>query len=202
MSERCKDCDLPLATTADYLDTEEGECPNLCWRNCNDDRCMSETDPSRKVDWRSRAESFERAARHWAEAYARECARPDEYAPGLLLPAGALEWLRDGERGASSEAIFAHLTGVNIGQFGTFYIPVDSGDFRRCRLLLEAVPAFAADFKRMSEVSPSWATLVSNWDELCASMDEEHSNWRIGQGGCPITYRKLNEVLDRIPRRP
>lgn len=76
MSERCQDCDLPLATTADYDATAEGGGDHLCWRTWNDDHCMSETDPSRKVDWRSRAESFERAASHWAEAYARELDRP------------------------------------------------------------------------------------------------------------------------------
>src|SRR4051812_25887588 len=60
-----------------------------------------------------------------------------------MMPPGAIEWLLSGERGVSSESIFAHLTGIPIaGRVATNYLPSDAGDLRRCRKLLEVVPSF------------------------------------------------------------
>lgn len=104
------------------------------------------------------------------------------------LPAGAADWLRSGERGISSEAIFSHLTGIPVSGRWGLQPPSDPDDLRRCRLLLEAVPAFAAELHRMAEVSEEWAALVARWDELCATMDREAPEWRAGMGRAPETY--------------
>lgn len=103
------------------------------------------------------------------------------------LPAGAADWLRTGERGISSEAIFSHLTGIPVCG-GRLQPPADPDDLCRCRLLLEAVPAFRTDLHRMAEVSEEWAALVDRWDELCATMDREAPEWRDGRGSAPETY--------------
>lgn len=72
MSERCPDCDLPLATSHDFEVTPEGQGMHLCWRSWNDDQCMHPA-----VDWRSRAIAAERRLQV-AEAW---LARLDVYIP-------------------------------------------------------------------------------------------------------------------------
>ncbi len=115
------------------------------------------------------------------------------------LPDGAGAWLSHGERGLSSEAIFSHLTGLAInGQRRGGSTPHDPDDLRRCRLLIEQVPAFRSDLHRMAEVSKRWGALVERWDELCALMDSESPNWRTGYGPAPKTF----ELMRRIEMTP
>lgn len=51
-----------------------------CFTSPSDGRCHLKKHAGRsctqEIDWRARAQAFERAAVHWAEAYARELARP------------------------------------------------------------------------------------------------------------------------------
>lgn len=110
------------------------------------------------------------------------------------LPAGAADWLRTGERGISSEAIFSHLSGIPVSGRWGLRAPQDPSDLRRCRLLLEAVPAFRAELHRMAEVSEEWTALVERWDELCATMDEEAPEWREGRGSAPETYALMRAL--------
>ncbi len=85
------------------------------------------------------------------------------------LPPGAADWLKTGERGLSSEAIFSHLTGIPIS--GPYLsTPADPCDFRRCQKLFAAVPDFAARLGEMAAVSPAWALLVAHWTEIAALM--------------------------------
>ena len=87
---------------------------------------------------------------------------------GHLLPQGAEHWLKHGERGTSSEAIFSHLTGIPITN--RLWPPADSGDLRRCRLLLKTVPEFQVRLHEMAEL-PAWGDLIANWDAICAMQD-------------------------------
>lgn len=104
------------------------------------------------------------------------------------IPDAALTWLRHGERGISSEAIFAHLTGVPITRW--LHPPADAGDLGRCRKLLAAVPEFAARLSEMASLDSQWARLVEHWDELCALMDEEAPKRRY-----PRTYQLMHMLL-------
>lgn len=114
------------------------------------------------------------------------------------LPRGAAEWLRTGERGISSEAIFSHLTGIPIGGH-RLDPPSDPSDLRRCRLLLHAVPAFRARLRKMAEISPAWAALVARWDELCALMDAETPGM---SGRAPKTFALMQRLnRERWERR-
>lgn len=101
------------------------------------------------------------------------------------IPDTALAWLEHGERGVSSEAIFSHLTGVPL--CSRLSPPYDTGDLRRCRRLLAAVPEFAARLGEMRNVSPQWNALVERWDELCALADSEPA----------AAYALMCELLDR-----
>jgi len=88
-------------------------------------------------------------------------------------------WLREGERGESSEAIVEHLTGKPVGgkpyaeRFGRLDHPADAGDFRRCELLLRAVPMARQEFPRMARVSPEWAALVGAWGDIVREAEAE-----------------------------
>ena len=64
-------------------------------------------------------------------------------------------WLAMGERGLSSEFIVLHLTGtpMNSRRWGVRY-PLDPADFRRCQLLLKAVPLAELSFSSMRTASP------------------------------------------------
>ena len=98
-------------------------------------------------------------------------------------------WLLTGERGISSEAIASKMTGVNFtGQWGMGH-PLDPSDFRRCLLLLKAVPEFKERLNEMEEVSPVWKDMVENWDELEKLYYEE-----VHTGKCPKLYDRMKEL--------
>lgn len=109
----------------------------------------------------------------------------------------AIQWLASGERGSSSNAIFARLTGFATEERGYrdgSPVPRDPADLRRCRLLLEQVPALAPEFrKRMGRVK-NWKALVAAWDVLCKLMDEETPDWRNGSGRAEKTYSLMKSL--------
>lgn len=113
------------------------------------------------------------------------------------LPQDALQWLAFGERGISSETILSCLTGANILHMHKWSHPYDPADFRRCRLLLEAVPELADRLHMMSAVSPQWAALVRDWHGICTAMDAEIPNWRTPKSsdGAPHTYELIKAAI-------
>ena len=114
------------------------------------------------------------------------------------LTQAAVRWLASGERGASSNTIFSHLTGIDALNGGWQGTPYDPADFRRCRLLLEQVPELKPHFHRMREVSPQWANLVDQWETICATMDEEAPDWRDGRGQIARkTYDLIKAAIGR-----
>lgn len=114
--------------------------------------------------------------------------------PTFDIPASAVEWLRSGERGLSSEAIFLHLTGLDVGEEGDRRpYPLDPADLRRCVLLLDAVPEFAARLDEMRTASTTWSRLVDVWPELVAMLREEMA----AGDKAPRTYDRIQEVLGR-----
>jgi hypothetical protein len=105
-------------------------------------------------------------------------------------------WLLVGERGASSEAIVAHLRGVPKARNGGYY-PHDADDLQRCMKLLIEVPELVPDFPRMREVSPQWAALVDNWEALCRSLISEAGlNWREGNWRAPTTSAWMRRLIE------
>jgi len=113
-----------------------------------------------------------------------------------VLSEAAKTWLAEGERGVSSETIFSEMTGIPVvGRHGG-HPPCDPSDFRRCHLLLEAVPEFKARLAEMAGVSQVWARLVEKWDEIVASLDAEVPEWRSGRsrGAATGTYRMMKSL--------
>jgi hypothetical protein len=112
----------------------------------------------------------------------------------FVIPAEAMHWQRRGEHGISSNAIFSKLTGFPLtGTFGFGY-PHDPDDLRRCRLLLDAVPEFAARLGEMAMCGPEWAELVVVWPVLCETMDAEIEKYDGAK--CPMTYRLMRNAIE------
>lgn len=123
-------------------------------------------------------------------AAARASSRPRIF----FISSEALEWLRTGERGISSEVIFEHLTGLPI-QRGRKDTPNDPDDLRRCRLLLKRVPDFALRLPEMAGVSERWAKLVKVWQRLGEIMDQETAV----SNKCPRTWAAMSRLLYGSP---
>lgn len=112
-------------------------------------------------------------------------------------------WLATGERGLSSEAIVTQLTGVRPSRyFSGWDHPWDAGDWRRCELLLRAVPETRQHLHRM-KANPSWIAFVDAWDELVALAErvpeffEGRPNWRT-LALSPLSER-IKELLAGAP---
>lgn len=101
-----------------------------------------------------------------------------------------LKWIATGERGVSSETIVTMLAGVDLVQ-GRGCEPYDPSDFRRCLLLLEAVPELKPKMERMKFVSEYWKLLIENWDELVKMYNEEKHN-----GTTPRLYAKMSKLRE------
>lgn len=91
-------------------------------------------------------------------------------------------WYKNGERGVSSETMFANfvkLTGDLARQIfkvrpkKDWHHPCDPDDFFRCHKLLETVPELRKHLDQMREVSPVWNNLVENWDKLTEMLEEQ-----------------------------
>ena len=88
---------------------------------------------------------------------------------GMATVAEKMKWWKDkGEHGTSSETLFGILGG-DLGWMIPKYKyehPHDPDDFRRCWLLLEAIPEWKTQLDRMKPISDQWNVLVDNWDKL------------------------------------
>lgn len=110
-------------------------------------------------------------------------------------------WLACGERGLSSEAIVAHLTGQPIGSrywWARRAHPHDPADFRRCQLLLNAVPLARLMFPTMRTASPVWARLVDAWDEIHETIERDVPGYVTtrADGSSPSGYRLMRRIID------
>lgn len=106
-----------------------------------------------------------------------------------MVSENAIRWLAEGERGISSNAIFEVLTGYKAtGRWGLGH-PRDPDDFRRCELLLSAVPDLRDEMHNMVNVSPVWANLVRDWDKIKGMILEEAPNWE-GRASKAYDYMK------------
>lgn len=116
---------------------------------------------------------------------------------GLGLPPGAAEWLGAGERGMSSNTMFTVMTGFVACKDDRWSDPSDPDDFRRCELLLDAVPDLRGRMEMMRAVSPEWARLVDRWADIVRTFDEECPGWRGNKAwSAPKTYELMRSIID------
>lgn len=114
------------------------------------------------------------------------------------LSEDAIKWLASGRRGTSSNSIFTMLTGYDAMCGWSTDHPHDPSDFMRCRVLIESCPEFKSELHKMRALGHYWATIINNWDGLCAIMDEEAPRFRDGKGSAPKTYSKMQELFNQI----
>jgi len=106
-----------------------------------------------------------------------------------------IEWLANGRRGVSSNAIASRLSGINCSGekdgFGNH--PSDPADFLRCEKLLDAVPEFRNRLMEMADESPVWDALCCRWYEIKAVIerDLEETNGQRSPNG----YALMKEVI-------
>lgn len=111
------------------------------------------------------------------------------------LTANAIDWLANGKRGLSSETLFTIATGVDCTRGMGYNYPRDPDDISRCRLLLEKCPELVSCLPRVAVAGPEWAALIQRWDEVCALMDKESPDWRLGRGAAPKTYALMRDIF-------
>ena len=86
----------------------------------------------------------------------------------MSTEAKVLKWVFEGNAGAASMCMAAHLTGHHY----TNNAPWDSTDFDKCVDLLKAVPELRPLLPKMAERGRIWADLVQNWGRLGAIEDK------------------------------
>lgn len=109
--------------------------------------------------------------------------------------AQVLQWLRTGERGASSEALCRRLFGVprptDASNDRTAH-PLDPADFRRCQLFLDAVPVARQRLNEVASMSQTWAHYIARWDELEALFRASESH---------LLYGVMQQIQDQASRQ-
>lgn len=82
-----------------------------------------------------------------------------------FVPDTAIQWLRCGDRGSSSEALCKGLfPGVPLPRQSA--LPRDAQDFRRCVSLLDLVDPLRDRLRNIVPMSPEWARLLKSWPEF------------------------------------
>ena len=101
------------------------------------------------------------------------------------------EWLATGEVGASSLALASAATG-RPDRGGP---PSDTGDLRRCVLLLDRIPEWASTAPRAAAARDPdrWGSVASVWDDLVATFLRETGG--TGKGAAPDAATMLDRAL-------
>lgn len=123
--------------------------------------------------------------------------KPPRPAPATTTTAlfawpGLAAWLDEGDRGLSSEAIVAAITGIVLNDDNTAS-PWDAGDFRRCTALLHRVPALVPHLDRVAAINATWAEIVARWSHL--------SELGAMAGSNDLAWEQLTDELQEIHRR-
>ena len=88
-------------------------------------------------------------------------------------------WVENGEQGISSKTIFSVIhgddsyNGFTLLAPSNYCHPLDPDDFRRCYLLLKAVPEWLTQMDKMKSISKQWNGLVENWDKLTMMLEAQ-----------------------------
>ena len=101
-----------------------------------------------------------------------------------------LAWALGRDTGVSSKAIVYRIVIGGRPDNGSY--PHDPADLGRCLRLIEAVPSLRTDLHMMRDVSPAWAGMVANWNELKALYEAEAPT-----GRAPQCYALMRQIRDR-----
>lgn len=99
----------------------------------------------------------------------------------------------------SSKVMAFHLIGSASSNSNMTSHPLDPHDLGRCIRLLDAVPDLRQNLASMTEVSPYWAALITNWDELekayRSTEEKVERSLSDGQNARVALYRRMKEII-------
>jgi hypothetical protein len=106
-----------------------------------------------------------------------------------------LKWFGNGEVGSSSTAMALAVAGIDSEEKSH---PHDPGDFNRCLLFLQSVPEARNHLNKVSQLSPYWGAVISNFDKIEKSFIEEVGLDWVRGNSAPKTYQLMRSILDQI----
>ena len=113
----------------------------------------------------------------------------------------ALNWAANGERGVSSNTIFAVMTNTvdkdRKDAWHHYSYPHDPSDFIRCMKLLKTVPAWRHRLRDVVDVFPEWEKLVERWDEIEAMIKAESPSGKYSKA-----YEMIRACLEDVRKDP
>jgi len=114
----------------------------------------------------------------------------------MTLTPNMIKWIREGNRGISSETIFEVLADHPLLENDHVFhnVPHDPSDFYRCHTLLKCIPEFNGKLNRVAKVYPHWQVYADNWDLLESLLNTELKR---KDGTAPKLYAVLHE-LERV----
>jgi hypothetical protein len=126
--------------------------------------------------------------------------------PYAALPPEAVRWLANGRRGVSSNSFISAVYGIDAVRDGHRDAPHDPSDFRRCRLMVDAIPGAKEQLLSLVDIQayprPRLAMLkvVENWELMCAVMDAEVPEWRDPprDSSSPRLYRFMQQLWAEV----
>ncbi len=107
------------------------------------------------------------------------------------------EWFVNGETGLSSNTLALWLSEQKRPDTGVHF-PCDPSDFRRCLLLLDAVPELRGKMHTLPQLSKEWAAFYEKWEELEKTLRHETAVGR----SAPKTFILIKEILGNTGVRP
>ena len=105
------------------------------------------------------------------------------------------QWIVNGEVGTSSRTIWAVMMGAVTDKdvFGVYGVPHDPDDFRRCYLLLEAIPEWRGQLSEVEKIFPMWIGFVREWDKLTEMYEKAV---KTGTGKAPEMFELMQKLED------
>ena len=103
-------------------------------------------------------------------------------------------WIRNGERGISSEVIFETLSGnLLLCEDWNYNTPQDPSDFSRCYELLQLIPEWRPHLNEVAEKHPHWKLMVEHWGELESLFKDA-----LNDKSVPNPFWKFNRLLGSL----
>jgi hypothetical protein len=118
--------------------------------------------------------------------------RDAELGRGAGLPPPVFQWLLEGERGRSSDAICKAFYG--IPEHAGIDHPLDPDDLRRCLLFIKTAEDHNARIGELKGLSPQWLALVSEWPRLVDCFERETADLNFNRA--PQTYAIMQRLLN------
>ena len=117
-----------------------------------------------------------------------------EMAKKQNLPVSLIDWLVNGDRGLSSDAMCQAMFGIPKGQPRTDH-PHDPSDLIRCLKFLKAAgPDELWRMDTLPGISLTWALLKNRWEELQSTLISETGPSFEGKKA-PKTYELMNSII-------